>query len=212
MDQDEERHEAVQKAKWAAATGALVRHIAAPSDHGPHPEEERLPFLSFSNGVADQPPMVREAARMLMLQLNHAELSRFAGVELSDGALLELATATAAYAGRFHASYENEGYLSDEEWQNFLHNPLGVEVAVRRAYLSEILAIWERAGGTGNNSKRRTIRDKGDTAQIPDGPVVKLAVALLRSLPNPDGIEAFTIHHDVNFLTTGRERHRAKRA
>ena len=186
---------------------ALLRHFAAPRDRDfQHPDLDRLPHQSFLNDVEDHPPRVREAADWLLSRLDRAELSRIAGVKFTHDQILELATATVAYADRFRAPYQNEGFLTDEEWQDFLDNPQGLEMRVRRAYVRKVLAIWQDAGGTtGNLTWHKEL-------EAHNGPVVLLVRHLLGAAGQRTLPEQATIRHDIAAITTGYDRHRPKRA
>ncbi|SFZ82906.1 hypothetical protein SAMN02983003_1342 [Devosia enhydra] len=213
-----------------AQIGALLRHFRAARDGDfDHPSEDRFLYGAFSSDPEHHPPAVRELARRLVFRMDRELLSKFAGYDLSDAAVAEFATATALYHLRFDlehngAQYANPGFLSPDEWNEFLDNPRGMEAGVRRALVREVLAVWQKARPLSPEQidenlepatpppSRASQNFEGETFQVPDHPVVKLVVALLKNLPQADHAEAFTIHHDLNHILRGTDRHQPTKA
>jgi hypothetical protein len=87
---------------------------------------------------------------------------------------------------------------------------LAAELAARRAFVEAVEGVWRecrRKRGRGS-SYREVIRQREVVKKVHDGPLLRLLLKLFEAMREPNPPSAATLHHDLDFLRTGRERTR----
>ena len=129
------------------------------------------------------------------------ELSRIAGVEITDSALAELAEHLSLYVSRFGGP--PPPVWMQQDWVGFNH-PRRAERDARRAIVDSIAGVWTDCYGQGRGSYWDAVEGKYT------GGLLKLLEVLFKTIePKPPSLT--TLHSDLKFRDTGRERSRGRR-
>lgn len=139
--------------------------------------------------------------RPAAITLNRSLLEQLAGVEFSDEDFSGLVDATTTIANKFRTPIPD--FMLDGAWvKNWHRQPRQIEMEVRRAFVEEVEGIWK----TYTRSPTRGsfyVSGKKYT-----GPLNLLLQELLIAAGYKRAGLAANVHHDIEFLHTGKERDR----
>lgn len=80
--------------------------------------------------------------------------------------------------------------------------PKRAELGARRSIVEAIDGIWRECGGQGRGSYYHVVKERFD------GPLLALLETLFVAVSGSDAPSSATLHHDLAFIATGRERRR----
>lgn len=140
-----------------------------------------------------------------IITLDRERLETLAGLKFSDASFAELVELTATVAGKFQGPAPPDFMLEDAWSERWHQEPRQIEMDVRRAFVEAIDALWHECGGKGRGSYYDGFNG------IYSGQLLALLRELFRILGWSDSTSAASLHHDLTFLATGRERERSRK-
>ena len=134
------------------------------------------------------------------VRIDRDELNALSGVKFDYDDTAELAEITAIYVGRFaRRSALPDFIVVDAVKQN--SDPRRTERDARRAFVAAVEGIWrDRWRKKGHGSSYQP------DAEIHDGPLIRLLQYLLAAAGEKTPPSNSTLHHDLSFLYSARER------
>jgi hypothetical protein len=140
----------------------------------------------------------------VIVRLDLGHLIKLAKVDLNLNDLAEFVELLTIYATRFQEDTFNRAPdWMQREWYGF-DRPRAAEREARRALVAAIAEIWRARGG-------RTVGSYySDLEEECEGPLLDLLEALLRGVNNLQLPSRDTLHHDLRFIATGRERNHGR--
>lgn len=135
---------------------------------------------------------------MHLVSLNKDELENAARVKFSDEQIAEFVSLLTMYSARFDDDASAPRFM----WPDSTPLNEAFEQSARRAFVGAVRDIWIEAG-QGNGGQIGSYNAADGTCS---GPLFNLLWLLLNSTPAAGVWSQSTIHHDVVFLATGRER------
>ena len=138
---------------------------------------------------------------------DRGELSRIAGIEIEDSDRAELSELLFIYQNRFRDDNDlpDDLFLDRQQdyWEGY-KNPRRAEQDVRRTIVGAIAGVWTDCKGRGRGSYWDAVADEYT------GGLLKLLESLFKIIESKPPSLA-TLHNDLKFLGTGRERHEGRR-
>jgi hypothetical protein len=136
------------------------------------------------------------------IPLDVEKLERVAGVKLDRNHVNELVELLTIYEQRFKEPAISKLLLKRQrDWVGF-RRPRRAERDARRAFVEAVEGIWRECGGKTQGS----YYDPHEETHT--GPLVLLLQELFRAINTSNSPSAATLHHDITFVYTGRERDR----
>jgi hypothetical protein len=140
--------------------------------------------------------------RSRAVSIDQAKLNELAGVDFDLNDVVELAELAAIYVHRFDQSEVVPNWLAAEIWtSDAAQRPRKASRDARRAFVEAVEGIWrqrKRARGYGSHYD--------NDAKTHYGPLIALIQELFRAAGEERPPMNTTLHHDLVFLYTARER------
>jgi hypothetical protein len=140
---------------------------------------------------------------MVAIKLDLDRVNELAGVEFDLNDINEIVELLSLYAKRFLADQQVPIWM-ERDWPG-LDNPRGAEVDARRATVLAISEIWRSRGGKTIGSFYSDVDDGYN------GPLIDLLDNLMSAVQVANRPSRDTLHHDLHFLATGKERNHARK-
>ena len=140
----------------------------------------------------------------VIVRLDFHHLRKVAKANLNLNDLAEFVELLTIYVTRFQE--DSVSPIPDwlqQEWYGF-HNFRTAEMDARRAFVTAIADIWRARGGQTVGSYYSDLEEECE------GPLLDLLEQLLLGVDNLQLPSRSTLHHDLRFLATGRERNRGR--
>jgi len=139
------------------------------------------------------------------IRLDKEELEELAGVTFSGNDVAELAELATIYAERFRGPPVPDFILADLP-KPTARTARAAELAARRAFVEAVEGVWRECRS--RRGRGSSYRQKEGTG-VHDGPLLRLLRNLFAAIDEQNTPSAATLHHDLDFLHTGRERTRS---
>lgn len=135
-------------------------------------------------------------------QFDIKKLERIGRVKIDPLHVNELVELLKIYEHRFKEPTLSRLLIERQrDWIGF-RRPRRAELDARRAFVEAVEGVWRECGG-----QRRGAHFDVEN-EVHSGPLVMLIQELFRVFGNTNPPSAATLHHDLKFLATGRERRR----
>lgn len=135
-------------------------------------------------------------------QLDIKKLERIGCVKIDPIHINELVELLKIYEHRFKDPPLSRTLMKmQRDWIGY-RRPRRAELDARRAFVEAVEGVWRECGGRKRGAHFDAIKD------VYSGPLVTLIQELFRGFGSTNPPSAATLHHDLKFLATGRERRR----
>lgn len=135
------------------------------------------------------------------IRLDKDLLDKLGDVHFSWSDFQEIVAHCSMYVERFSAPASSQPFHI-RDWEG-TKRPEHVELEARRAFVQAIAETWADCRRKKGLGSAYNIND-----EIHTGPLNMLLQELFREIGGPTPPSATTLHHDLKFLSTGRERPR----